>query len=54
MPVNFIKRLIGLPGDTIEAHAGVIFVGGVPNTTIADIREQICMPQDSLVPTRPI
>lgn len=28
MPVNFIKRLIGLPGDTIEAHAGVVWVNG--------------------------
>lgn len=29
MPVNFIKRLIGEPGDEIEAHAGVIFINGV-------------------------
>lgn len=30
IPVNFIKRLIGLPGDTLEAHAGVIFVDSRP------------------------
>lgn len=27
-PVNFIKRLIGLPGDIIEAHAGKLIVNG--------------------------
>ena len=39
IPVNFIKRLIGLPGDTIEAHAGVIFVGGTAYDHM-DIRQR--------------
>jgi signal peptidase I len=26
MPINFIKRLIGEPGDTLEVHAGVVWV----------------------------
>ena len=39
-PINFIKRLIGLPGDTIEAQAGVIFIGGTPYDHM-DIRESL-------------
>jgi signal peptidase I len=29
-PINFIKRLIGEPGDVIEAHAGRLMVNGQP------------------------
>jgi signal peptidase I len=27
---DLVKRLIGLPGDTVEIRAGVVFVGGAP------------------------
>jgi len=40
MPVNFIKRLIGLPGDTIEAHAGVVWVNGT-SYSHDDMRKRI-------------
>jgi signal peptidase I len=29
-PVDFVKRLIGVPGDRIEAHAGRVYIDGAP------------------------
>ena len=37
---EFIKRLIGLPGDRLEAVAGVVTINGMPHNH-ADIREKL-------------
>ena len=37
MPVDYVKRLIGAPGDRIEAHAGRVFINGTPYSH-SDIR----------------
>jgi signal peptidase I len=29
---NYVKRLIGMPGDTLEMHAKTLFVNGQPQT----------------------
>ena len=36
---NFVKRVIGLPGDTVELRAGMLYVNGeeVPETYINDL-----------------
>lgn len=29
-PIPFVKRVIGLPGETIEIHRGIVYIDGVP------------------------
>ena len=31
---DFIKRVVGLPGDTIEVHGGVTYINGEPDTRV--------------------
>ncbi|MFO1242024.1 MAG: signal peptidase I [Rickettsiales bacterium] len=40
--IDFIKRLIGLPGDTIQVKQGVLFVNGkeVPRRAISDYKNE--------------
>ncbi len=35
-PTDYIKRLVGLPGDTIEVRDDVVYVNGVEQTRTAD------------------
>ena len=39
MPVDFVKRLIGAPGDRIEAHAGYVVING-NSYTHSDLRKK--------------
>jgi signal peptidase I len=32
---DFVKRVIGLPGDTIEVHGGIVYVNGEPHSEAA-------------------
>lgn len=47
-PIDYIKRIIGMPGDTIEVHAGVIRVGpaGAQQTKSHDDVRQALQIQD--------
>ncbi|BDI32409.1 hypothetical protein CCAX7_44600 [Capsulimonas corticalis] len=38
-PINYIKRLIGAPGDVIQTTAGRVYINGAPYTH-SDIREK--------------
>jgi len=29
-PIPFVKRVIGLPGETVEIHHGIVYIDGVP------------------------
>lgn len=41
--INYIKRLIGLPGDTIQVQDGVLYINGeaVTKRRIANFREEV-------------
>ena len=49
---DFIKRVIGMPGDTIEMRGGVLFLNGqeIPKTPIADF---VAIEEDGQVHTSP-
>lgn len=38
---DFIKRLVGLPGETVEIRDGAIFINGVKQTPPDDIRNNV-------------
>ena len=56
-PVNgqdFIKRVVGLPGDTVQMRAGILHINGSPVPQVADgVFEEIMGPQGP-VGNRPI
>jgi signal peptidase I len=62
---DWIKRVIGLPGDTIQMHGGVLFLNGkaVPKQRVADFvlpitpnfPEERCKPEfDDVVDNKPV
>lgn len=49
---HFLKRVVGLPGDSIQIQAGVLFVNGVRASLrrLADTVEELCDRKDCAVP----
>lgn len=42
--VDFVKRVVALPGDQVALRAGVLFVNGAPADDYGCIRDRACMP----------
>ena len=48
---SYIKRVIGVPGDTVEVKEGIVYVNGTKlaeSYVIEDYRDTASMPQKSL------
>jgi signal peptidase I len=43
---DFVKRVVGLPGDTVELRSGVVLVNGRPRPDLTPAHGEASCPQD--------
>jgi signal peptidase I len=48
--VDFVKRVVGLPGDRIGMHGGTLFVNGEPHDSYGCIQDQQDLPERTVPP----
>lgn len=48
---DYIKRVIGLPGDTVEVRGGRLVINGIP--VVSQVRPAIMLPIDANAPCQP-